>query len=140
MDSASRERRKQQLSLVKEIKVSGFKQIPDSLISIYNEYNILAAASFDEQGSFIYELAVPLSALGLQEGGKEIAYNLKVNGLQFRGGGNFGGGPGGGFGGGQGGGFGGPPGGGAAPGSRGGFDPSAFLPTDFWGKYSLAKK
>jgi hypothetical protein len=133
-DSAALARRKQQLAAVKEIKVFGIKDVTDSLISIYNEYEILAAANFDEKGAFVYELAVPLKSLGLTANSKEFAYNIKINGRQF--GGGFGGGDrqgGGGFGGG-------------APnviqvgGGRGGFDPSMFLPTDFWGKYSLAKK
>ena len=140
-DSAMLARRKQQLSASKEIKVLGFKDIRDTLISIYNEHEISAMANFDEKGTFIYELALPLKALGLSPGSKEFAYNIKINGRQF--GGGFGGvgvvrsegnapgsgqGTGGGFGGGQGG------------GGRGGFDPSIFLPTDFWGKYTLARK
>lgn len=141
-DSAAAARRKQQLAAVKEIKVLGIKDITDSLISIYNEYGIVAVANFDEKGSYVYELAVPLKLLGLTPASKDFSYNIKVNGFQF--GGGFGGGnrpavvmtDGGGGGGGQGGGFRGGQGGG---GVRGGFDPSAFLPTDFWGKYSLAK-
>lgn len=150
-DSAMLARRKQQLAAAKEIKVLGFKDIQDSLISIYNEFDINAAANFDEKGAFVYELAIPLKLLGLTLASKEFAYNIKLNGLQFggggirvqggggegaQGGGGFGGGGQGGFGGGRQGGFGG--GGGGSP--RGGFDPSAFLPTDFWGKYTLAKK
>ena len=138
-DSAALVRRKQQLAAVKEIKVAGFKDITDSLISIYNEYEIVAVAKFDDQGAYIYELAIPLKLLGLTTSSKEFAYNIRVNGLQLGFGGGFGGGgQDGGFGGGQGGGgFGGGQRGG---GGRGGFDPSAFLPTDFWGKYTLAKK
>ncbi len=148
-DSAMLAMRKQQLAAAKEIKVLGFKDIQDSLISIYNEFDIKAAANFDEKGAFVYELAIPLNLLGLTLASKEFAYNIKLNGLQFggggirvQGGGGEGGqggggiGGGGGFGGGGRGGFGGGGGGSA----RGGFDPSAFLPTDFWGKYTLAKK
>lgn len=134
-DSAALERRKQQLAAAKEIKVFGFKDIQDSLISIYNEYEILAVSNFDKEGAFIYELAVPLKLLGLTLNSKEFAYNIKINGIQF--GGGFGGRMGGGQGGG---GFGGGGFGGGQGGGRGGFDPSAFLPTDFWGKYTLAKK
>jgi len=141
-DSAMLAMRKQQLAAAKEIKVFGFKDIQDSLISIYNEYDVNVAANFDEKGAFVYELAIPLKLLGLTLESKEFAYNVKLNGLQFggggirmQGGGGQGGQGGGGFGGGgQGGGFGG------GGGGRGGFDPSAFLPTDFWGKYTLAKK
>ena len=132
-DSAALATRKQQLAAVKEIAVVGFKDITDSLISIYNEYEIVAAAKFDDAGVFVYELAIPLKRLALAPGA-DFAYNIKINGRQFGGGG------GGGFrGGGQGGGTirimdGG------GQGGRGNFDPSMFLPTDFWGKYTLATK
>ena len=101
----------------KEIKLFGFKDIQDSLISIYNEYGIKAALGYDAKGSFTYELALPLKALGLTPASaKEIAYNVKVNGLQMNFGGDRGGqgGPGGGDRGGAGG-----PGGGGGGGGGG---------------------
>ncbi|PTQ94831.1 hypothetical protein C8P68_10641 [Mucilaginibacter yixingensis] len=168
------------LDEAKDINIRGFKDIPDSVISIYNEYSIKAAVSYDDSGNFIYELSVPLKLMGLKVGDtKQLAYNLKVNGVQFNrnrenrdnngggqgggrggfggggngGGGNGGGGNGGGgFGGGGGGGgrgFGGGGGGrgfGGGGGGRGGFGGGGatmadmFNPTDFWGKYTLAKK
>lgn len=136
-DSASLVNHKAQLTTVKEIKVSGFKSITDTLISIYNEYGVKAAASFDSKGVMIYELAVPLSLLELSvDKPKEFAYQLKVNGLVMSGfggaGGNNGGGRGGNFGGG-GGNFGGNGGGGNAM-------QDIMSPTDFWGKYTLLKK
>jgi uncharacterized membrane protein YgcG len=139
-------RHKQIVTNSKEIKVSGFKDITDTLISIYNEYSIKAAIGYDALGNYDYELAIPLKALNLSlNDAKEFAYNVKINGRQmppvFGGGSGFGGGDGGGggFGGGGRGGRGGG-GGGAAiiPGGRN--DPEMYSPTDFWGKYSLAKK
>ena len=176
-DSATKEMHKKFITAAKEIKVAGFKDISDSLISVYNEYSIKAAMDFDADGGFTYEIAVPLKQMGLTPGdGKEIAYNIKLNGLQIgnRGGGNFGGGGdrepgaagggGGNFGGGGGGNFGGGGGGarvvggfgggggarggfgggGARPGGAGGRSNVNFAelaaPTDFWGKYILAKQ
>ncbi|MGY3211788.1 hypothetical protein [Mucilaginibacter sp. HD30] len=189
-DSARKENEKRFLIAAKEIKVSGFKDIADSLISVYNEYSIKAAMDFDAEGNFTYEIAIPLKQIGLTPGdGKEIAYNVKLNGLQIAGrggpgGGNFGGGGdreivvgggggggniggggggagGGGFGGGGGGGArggggfggggggarggGGFGGGGARPGGAGGARGNINFaelaaPTDFWGKYTLAKQ
>jgi hypothetical protein len=159
--------RKSAIEAIKEIKLKGFKEIPDSVISIYNEYGIKAAVAYDSNGSFICELAIPFEQLGISlDKTKEIAYNFKVNGIQFnrreengadrggeginRGGGagGFGGGAGGfggaGGGGNRGGGGGGNRGGGGnGGGNRGGgnFDMQSMLsPTDFWGKYVLAKK
>ena len=183
-DSARKETEKRFLAAAKEIKVAGFKDISDSLLSVYNEYSIKAAMNFEADGSFTYEIAVPLKQIGLTPGdGREIAYNIKLNGLQIAGrGGNFGGGDreivvggagggggnpgggggaggggfggggggarggGGGFGGGAGGrGAGGFGGGGARPGGAGGARGNINFaelaaPTDFWGKYILAKQ
>ncbi|MES2428446.1 MAG: hypothetical protein V4560_15810 [Bacteroidota bacterium] len=130
------------VNAAKEIKVSGFKDITDSLIAIYNEYDIKATIGYDKEGSFVYELAVPLKLLSMAADSKnEIAYNIKLNGLQlnFRMPDNAEGPPAGG--GAPGGGmrvmtFGGPPGGG-----KGGIDFQELTSaSDFWGKYTLAKK
>ncbi len=131
-DSASLVQHKAQLATVKEIKISGFKSITDSLISIYNEHGLKAVAAFDSKWAMIYELAIPLSLLELSiDKPKEFVYQIKVNGLVMPG---FGGGGGGNnFGGGGvrgGGGFGG-----------GGNNMQDIMsPTDFWGKYTLIKK
>lgn len=143
-DSAMAAMQKTQLAQVKEIKLRGFKKTTDTLVSIYNDMGIKAAASIDKDNVFFYEAAIPLDELGLTlENAKEFAYNVKLNGLQIPGM-DFnrgGGGGGGGFGGGGGqitvrgnaGGGGGPRG--------GGIDFQALIsPTDFWGKYTLTKK
>jgi hypothetical protein len=137
------------INAAKEIKVFGFKDIPDSLIAIYNEYNIKAAINYDKDGAFIYELAVPLKLMALAAGdSKELAYNIKLNGLQitFRMPDNGGGPPAGGGGDGPGGGgmrtmvFGGP-GGPMGGGGKNSIDFQDLVsPSDFWGKYTLAKK
>ncbi len=168
IDSASRAAHKTSLALIREIGVTGFKDITDSVISIYNEYSIKAQAGFDEEDSFVSELSIPLSLLNISTAdAKEFAYNIKVNAIQNGrngggrnggnndgggnidgggGGGNRGGG-GGGFGGGGfgGGGGGGNRGGGGGGGNRGGgegINPMEELSsaTDFWGKYTLYKK
>ncbi len=143
--------RKQAISAIKEIKVLGFKEITDTLISIYNEYSIKAVVNYDEKGELVYELSLPLSLLKIStDAPKEFAYNLKVNGLQIPNRGGFGGGGGGGFNGGGGGGGGrngGGGGGGNAGGGGGGVRAGGggfnmeemTTPTDFWGKYTLAK-
>lgn len=143
---------------IKEIKLSGFKDVTDETISIYNEYGIKGAAAFDDKDYFLYELAIPLNVLGLTaESGQEVAYNIKINGsegLSLRGtggGGGFGGdgggrgtgggGGSGGFGGGGGGSF----GGGGFGGDRGGNNNNRvnqnrfYEPTDFWVTYKLTK-
>jgi len=140
-DSMMAAMQKTQLALVKEIKISGMKTTPDTLISIYNEYGIKAFANIEKDNSFFYELAIPLDALGISKDiPKEFAYNIKLNGLQLPGldgGGGFGGGGRGPGGGGPGGGGGGR---GFGGGGRGGIDFQALTsPTDFWGKYTIRK-
>ena len=132
-DSINVVQRKTQLAGVKEIKVLGFKQVSDTLISIYNEHGIKAVAKMDEQGAYIYEAAIPLSLLEIAVGStNEIAYQIKLNGLPNTG--NFAmranAGPA--FGGARGGNFG---GGGNANATR----QDLMTATDFWGKYILQK-
>lgn len=85
LDSAAiADMRKQAIATVKEIRVSGFKDIQDSVISIYNEYGIKAAVNYDNNGNLIYELALPLKLLNISAASpKEFAYNVKVNALKF---------------------------------------------------------
>lgn len=130
--------RKTQLTTAKEIRVGGFKNITDSLISIYNEYGIKAVGNFDQKGNYVYELAIPLTLLEIADK-KDFAYQLKLNGLNNVSfgdggknagrnglGGNGGGRAGSSFGGG---------------GNGGGNNVQDLMsPTDFWGKYTLIKK
>ncbi|MVN91653.1 hypothetical protein [Mucilaginibacter aquatilis] len=128
--------RKQMVAAAKEISVIGIKQITDTLISIYNTDGIKTGINFDSKGNLFYELAVPLKLLELSAGNAtELAYNLKLNGMQFggnreRGEGRPGGNGGGNF-------------GGNISISGGGAFGDTMLelmsPTDFWGKYKLAK-
>jgi len=144
---------KQSLATAKEISALGFKDITDTLISIYNEYGIKAAANIDDKGNFVYELSIPLKMLEITaDNQKEMAYDIKVNGLQLNvnmknimlgggGGGGFAvaGGGGGGRNGGGGGGGGGFGGGSAFGGGRNNSDVDDLTsPTDFWGKYTMA--
>ena len=140
-DSLQRAVARTQLANAKEIKVSGFKEITDTLISIYNEYSIKTNASISDDGVFMYEISIPLASLEMStEAAKEFSYNIKINGLQI----NFGS-------------FGAPPrpgGGGGAEGATvvriegggggggmGGFNfQDLITPTDFWAKYTLTKQ
>ncbi|MFD1256025.1 hypothetical protein ACFQ3S_04395 [Mucilaginibacter terrae] len=131
------ESRKQAVAGMKELSITGIKEITDTLISIYNTFGVKTAISFDAHGSLFYELAVPLKLLQLNAGSAtELAYNLKLNGIQMNFGNREGGGnrQGGGGGGGNGGG-----GNGGGGGFGGGAMMELMTPTDFWGKYKLAK-
>ncbi|RYF25807.1 MAG: hypothetical protein EOO42_03040 [Flavobacteriales bacterium] len=132
-DSLALVQRKAQLAGIKEIKISGFKNIPDSLVSIYNEHGIKAVGKMDEQGAYVYEMAIPFALMDVNINDvKEFAYQIKLNGRSDAG--NFtmrtnaGGG---GFGGGNRGNF----GGGNANTAR----QDLMVATDFWGKYIFQK-
>jgi hypothetical protein len=155
--------RKDAVKNFKEIKLVGFKDIADSVVSIYNTYGIKAAVDYDDKGAMICELALPLKYFNTSATKPEFAYNLKLNGLDITAminslmggaGGRTGGlgAPivvdavrvGGGGGGGNFGGGGGNVvvmGGGGGMAMRGMGDMQGMTaPTDFWGKYTLAKK
>jgi len=64
----------------KNIKVLGCKNLPDTLISIYNEYNIKAVAEFSNNGVYTYELVVPLKFVGISiNDHQKFTYNIKLN-------------------------------------------------------------
>ncbi|MFD2872835.1 hypothetical protein ACFS5N_10175 [Mucilaginibacter ximonensis] len=106
----------------KQIRVLNIKPITDTLISIYNTDGIKTALNFDTDGGLTLEMSIPLKYFNLTpESTKEMAYHIVLNGFQPE----WGGGPSG-------------PGGNGGPNTLNMFD--LMTPSDFWGKYSLAKK
>jgi len=107
----------------KEIGISGIKDIPDSVISIYNTNGIKTAIQFIQVQAAI-EIAIPLKYLGLSvDNPAMFSYNIRIDAV--------------------------PP----ASRLNGANDPNmpvamntnpnngyAWNPTDFWGEYILAKK
>ena len=83
VDSAEiKELHKTAIADAKEIKVRGVKEITDSVISVYNDYGIKAGLNYDAKNNLTYELAVPLKYLNLTDGAP-FAYSIKVNGIQL---------------------------------------------------------
>ncbi|HEY1024752.1 MAG TPA: hypothetical protein VGE26_06270 [Sphingobacteriaceae bacterium] len=71
---------KQRITSAKEIRIRGFKQLPDGGISVANDYGIIAAASLNDNRHFIYELAIPLKHLDLTAADpRPIAIQIKYN-------------------------------------------------------------
>jgi len=104
----------------KIIKVSGFKDLDDTLISTKNDFGILTAISFKKSGNYCFEVAIPLKEIFLTiDKAKEIAYNIKVNGSE------------------------GAPGAGASnkttEENKKDIAVDTNDPVDFWGKYTFAK-
>jgi hypothetical protein len=139
------------LTKLREIRVSGFKDVEDETITTSNTYGFKVAIDYSKDGYLVYEAAIPLKFFNVTDFTKnEWAFNFKINGItrpgeskndgnhegMSRGGrGGFGGS---GFGGGGRGGHGG------RGGNIGGNEPSAdhselSKSVDFWEKYYLAK-
>lgn len=66
----------------KEIKLTAMKGQTDSLVSVYNEDGYKAAMGFDKQFALNYELAIPLSVLGLSDGAT-FKYKISINRINF---------------------------------------------------------
>jgi len=64
---------------IQEIKVKGIKEIPDTLLSVYNDTGIKAAMQFAWRQP-VYEIAVPLKYLKLDVNNPlKFSYNIKLN-------------------------------------------------------------
>ena len=65
-----------------DIIVTGFDDITDSVISVYNEHGIKVAGLFNMNKALTYEFAIPLKYINqLTTNAGELKYNIKVNGL-----------------------------------------------------------
>lgn len=68
---------------MKVISVRGLKTINNESISVYNEEKIKAAALFDKNMYYNYELAIPLKLIEFTPDGiSKFYYNVQINGLE----------------------------------------------------------
>jgi len=66
---------------MKEIRVIGVKEVPDSVISVYNTAGFKAAAQFTKV-QLVIELAIPLKYLGLSvDNPAPFSYNIKLSAI-----------------------------------------------------------
>lgn len=140
---------KAKLTKLREIKVTGFKDIESETMTTSNTYGFKVAIDYDKDGNLVYEAAIPLKFFHAGDLSKnEWAFNFKINGItrpgQDKDNGNHEGmtrGGGGGFGGGgRGGRMGGGRGGRMGGGNNTPVDHSELSKSlDFWEKYYLAK-
>jgi len=147
---------RERLTSLRGIKVEGFKDIEDEMITTSNTYGIQTAVNYDDNGYLVCEAAIPLQYFHVDGLAKnEWAFNFKINGVERKlpsqssdgdsgGGGRHGGGGGGmgGGGGGMGGGggrHGGKSGGSQSQSSTSGESAEMAKTTDFWTKFYLAR-
>jgi len=62
----------------KTIGIKGINGL-DTVISVYNEHNIKVAQLFDNKLNYTYELAVPLTTLGLSAASAKFFYHIMIN-------------------------------------------------------------
>ncbi len=137
---------RERLTSLRGIKVEGFKDIEDEMITTSNTYGIQTAVNYDDNGYLVCEAAIPLRFFHVDDLTKnEWSFNFKLNGIERKpqqeggeqesqGGGHRGGGMGGG------GGHRGGRGGGGSRSQSSGSSQQAELAksTDFWVKFYLA--
>jgi YD repeat-containing protein len=148
---------RERITSLRGIKVTGFTDVEEEMITTSNTYGFQTAVNYDDKGYLVCEAAIPLKYFHVDNLNKnDWAFNFKINGIERKpdadsggqeGGGRRGGrgggmgGGGGGFGGGgMGGGRHGGRGGGNSGGSYGGGNHSEMSKSeDFWVKFYLAK-
>jgi len=69
----------EKLTRLRGIKVSGFKDIEDDMITTSNSYGIQTAVNYDESGNLIYEEAIPLKFFHADIKA-QWAFNIRING------------------------------------------------------------
>jgi len=76
------EKAKANLTKLRQIKVTGFKDVESELITTSNTYGFKAAIDFDKDGNLICETVIPLSLFHAEDIGKnEWAFNFRINGI-----------------------------------------------------------
>ncbi len=76
------EKLKANLTKLRQIRVTGFKDVESELITTSNTYGFKVAIDFDKDGNLICEAAIPLSLFHADDIGKtEWAFNFKINGI-----------------------------------------------------------
>jgi hypothetical protein len=79
IDSLVTKANKRLTAALKEIQVTGIKEITDPIISIFNTDGIKAWAQFNAETKYVYELAIPLKCLGLTiDNPVKFSYNIKL--------------------------------------------------------------
>jgi len=73
---------KQMIAKCKVMVIKGIKAFDDTLLSVYNEEGIKAAALFNNKLAYTYELAIPLKYLGITANSPvKFSYNITLNSM-----------------------------------------------------------
>lgn len=74
------DRRKADLLKLRDIEVKGFKDIETDHITTANTYGIKTVLNIDDQGALVYEAAIPIKMLHLDNASsKPWAFDIKIN-------------------------------------------------------------
>lgn len=85
-DDRPEDMRKGALAAIRAIYVMRFDDVLDGQISLENTYGIHAQAALDTADALCVEMVVPLTRLGIAvDDDKELAFNVKINGVMIPG-------------------------------------------------------
>ncbi len=71
---------RERITTLRSIKMTGFKDIENEMITTSNTYGIKAAIDYDADGNLVYEAAIPLKFFHADNITKnEWAFNFKIN-------------------------------------------------------------
>jgi hypothetical protein len=74
---------RERLTSLRGIKVTGFKDVEEEMITTSNTYGFQAAVNYDDNNYLVCEAAIPMSFFHAEAFQKnEWAFNFKINGLQ----------------------------------------------------------
>ncbi|MCO5937334.1 hypothetical protein NAF17_17440 [Mucilaginibacter sp. RB4R14] len=74
---------RERITTLRSIKMTGFKDIENEMITTSNTYGIKVAIDYDANGNFVYEAAIPLKFFHADDLAKnDWAFNFKINGMQ----------------------------------------------------------
>jgi hypothetical protein len=70
------------LTKLREIKITGFKDIESEIMTTSNTYGFKVALDYDKDGDLVYEAAIPLKFFHADDLSKnEWAFNFRINGI-----------------------------------------------------------
>jgi YD repeat-containing protein len=74
---------RERLTTLRGIKVTGFKDVEDEMMTTSNTYGFQTAVNYDQNGYLVCEAAIPLSFFHADNpAANEWAFNFKINGVE----------------------------------------------------------
>jgi YD repeat-containing protein len=76
---------RERITTLRGIKVVGFKDVEDEMMTTSNTYGFQTAVNYDENGYLVCEAAIPMSFFHIADPAKnEWAFNFRINGMEHK--------------------------------------------------------